>query len=335
MELKTESVWPLQFEVIEEIKQVGRWSAPSWHIGDVRLYEKVAVATQSNGMLFERELEIFLDERTDYRFNLSSQSPKLFFAFENDNDVLTPVMITASQSMIGQYMDGDYVVLSIDMPLPMQAWLEAFIGKHGELIEIRRKNVKVRGAQVSNFLSRWSLRKRKVQQGEEVSDEQSVEIIADTNLVENDDAVENRAENASSESLIETADSAEEQVSLPTKDDLVSINGTSNVSQFMATGVDKDLKKAALRKMFLNPEFAMEDEPNYSTPAKLNSDVAATLRGWMVEPVEEEEDDIEPEISAETEQDNDIESNVTNENDNEYQCVIDNKEQDSETKKTT
>lgn len=145
MELKTESVWPLQFEVIEEIKQVGRWSAPSWHIGDVRLYEKVAVATQSNGMLFERELEIFLDERTDYRFNLSSQSPKLFFAFENDNDVLTPVMITASQSMIGQYMDGDYVVLSIDMPLPMQAWLEAFIGKHGELIEIRRKKRKGAG----------------------------------------------------------------------------------------------------------------------------------------------------------------------------------------------
>ena len=145
MELKTESVWPLQFEVIEEMKQVGRWSAPSWHIGDVQLYEKVAATTQSNGMLFERELEIFLDERTDYRFNLSSQSPKLFFAFENDNDVLTPVMITASQSMIGQYMDGDYVVLSIDMPLPMQAWLEAFIGKHGELIEIRRKKRKGAG----------------------------------------------------------------------------------------------------------------------------------------------------------------------------------------------
>ena len=52
MELKTESVWPLQFEVIEEIKQVGRWSAPSWHIGDVQLYEKVAATTQSNGMLF-------------------------------------------------------------------------------------------------------------------------------------------------------------------------------------------------------------------------------------------------------------------------------------------
>ena len=193
----------------------------------------------------------------------------------------------------------------------------------------------MRGAQVSNFLSRWSLRKRKVQQSEQVSDEQSTEIIADTNLVENDDAVDNQAENASSESLIETADSAEEQVSLPTKDDLVSINGTSNVSQFMATGVDKDLKKAALRKMFLNPEFAMEDEPNYSTPAKLNSDVAATLRGWMVEPVEEGEEDIEPEICAETEQDNDLESNATNENDNEYQCVIGNKEQDSETKKTT
>lgn len=40
MDQKTENQWPLQFEVIEEIKQVGRWSAPSWHIGDIHLYEK-------------------------------------------------------------------------------------------------------------------------------------------------------------------------------------------------------------------------------------------------------------------------------------------------------
>lgn len=54
-------------------------------------------------------------------------------------------MITASQSLIGQYMDGDYVVLSIGMPLPVQAWLEAFIGKNGELIEVRRKKRKGAG----------------------------------------------------------------------------------------------------------------------------------------------------------------------------------------------
>ncbi|MCP3698210.1 MAG: DUF3305 domain-containing protein [Aliivibrio sp.] len=142
---KTENQWPLQFEVIEEIKQVGRWSAPSWRIGDIHLYESKTQAAQSNGILFERDLEIFLDERMDYRFNLSSQDPKLFFAFENDNDVLIPVMITASQSLIGQYMDGDYVVLSIGMPLPVQAWLEAFIGKNGELIEVRRKKRKGAG----------------------------------------------------------------------------------------------------------------------------------------------------------------------------------------------
>lgn len=40
MDQKTENQWPLQFEVIEETKQVGRWSAPSWHIGDIHLYEK-------------------------------------------------------------------------------------------------------------------------------------------------------------------------------------------------------------------------------------------------------------------------------------------------------
>lgn len=54
-------------------------------------------------------------------------------------------MITASQSMIGQYMDGDYLVLSTAMPLPMQAWLEAYIGKHGELLEVRKKKRKGAG----------------------------------------------------------------------------------------------------------------------------------------------------------------------------------------------
>ena len=49
--------------------------------------------------------------------------------------------------------------------------------------------------------------------------------------------------------------------------------------------------------MFLNPEFAMEDEPNYSTPPKLDSETAAKLRDWMVEPVEE--DEIEQESVAE------------------------------------
>lgn len=57
----------------------------------------------------------------------------------------------------------------------------------------------MRGAQVSNFLSRWSLRKQKVKQGEEVSDEPVLNTESDTvedsqALVESRVAVEKASE---------------------------------------------------------------------------------------------------------------------------------------------
>ncbi len=176
----------------------------------------------------------------------------------------------------------------------------------------------MRGAQVSNFLSRWSLRKQKVKQGEEVSDEPVLTTESDTvedsqALVEPSVAVEKESE-------------TEIEPELPTEADLVTITGTSNVSQFMAEGVDKNLKKAALRKMFLNPEFAMEDEPNYSTPPKLDSETASKLREWLVEPEEEQEEISDEEIALDTD--------ATNENDNEYQYVKGDDIDPSETKKT-
>ena len=192
----------------------------------------------------------------------------------------------------------------------------------------------MRGAQVSNFLSRWALRKQKVKQGEEVSDE-PIQAPSTPVIETSEDYVETTV------ALEETESKTE--IELPTEADLGAITGTSNVSQFMATGVDKNLKKAALRKMFLNPEFAMEDEPNYSTPPKLDSETAAKLRDWMVEPVEE--DEIEQESVAEqlsepllkeaSEQQELIEKNeAINSNDNEYQYFAGNEKASSETKKT-
>ncbi|WP_394134445.1 DUF3306 domain-containing protein [Aliivibrio fischeri] len=171
---------------------------------------------------------------------------------------------------------------------------------------------------MSNFLSRWSLRKQKVKQGEEVSDEPVLTTESDTIedaqvLVEPSVAVEKESE-------------TEIEPELPTEADLVTITGTSNVSQFMAEGVDKNLKKAALRKMFLNPEFAMEDEPNYSTPPKLDSETASKLREWLVEPEEEKDEISDEEI--------DLDTDGINENDNEYQYVNGDNIDPSETKKT-
>lgn len=195
----------------------------------------------------------------------------------------------------------------------------------------------MRGAQVSNFLSRWALRKQKVKQGEEVSDEP---IQAPSTPV-----IDASVEDVETASILEEAESTPE-IDLPTEADLGEITGTSNVSQFMATGVDKNLKKAALRKMFLNPEFAMEDEPNYSTPPKLDSETAAKLRDWMVEPVEEEgeseqetvaEQLSEPLLKEASEQQQELtaKNEAINSNDNEYQYVTDDEKASSETKKTT
>ncbi len=192
----------------------------------------------------------------------------------------------------------------------------------------------MRGAQVSNFLSRWSLRKRKVQQGEEVSDEKVIDLTESVDHSEDIALINTHTELSSDTSSTETVEALEEGIELPTEEDLVSINGTSNVSQFMATGVDKNLKKAALRKMFLNPEFAMEDEPNYSTPPKLDPEIAAKLRDWMVEPIEEEEDAEASELLVEQAVENVEEIIPINGNDNEYQCVNKDEAQESETKKT-
>ncbi|MGF1733269.1 DUF3305 domain-containing protein [Photobacterium kasasachensis] len=140
---KDESIWPIAFRLASEEKQIGRWSTLSWSIEDVCLYDqdkKNEVAQSDGGYILP--LELYRDERTEYRFNLSSQDPHLFIVCEEENEQLSPLLVTAAQSVAGSYMDGDYQVLHIQIPLQVQAWMEAFIGRHGELIEFRRKRCK-------------------------------------------------------------------------------------------------------------------------------------------------------------------------------------------------
>ncbi|MFC1503116.1 DUF3305 domain-containing protein [Pseudomonadota bacterium] len=140
---KDESVWPIGFRLISEAKKVGRWSTLSWSIEDVTLYETThKSAHQTEVDAYVLPLELYRDERTDYRFNLSSQDPHLFIVCEEENEQLSPLLMTAAQSVASSYMDGDYQVLHIKTPLPVQAWMEAFIGRHGELIEFKRKRCK-------------------------------------------------------------------------------------------------------------------------------------------------------------------------------------------------
>jgi len=60
-----------------------------------------------------------------------------------------------------------------------------------------------------------------------------------------------------------------------------------SISQLLAnTEVDKAVKKAALRKLFMQPEFNVVDGLNdydhdYSAVKPLATEVAETLRGWV------------------------------------------------------
>lgn len=140
---KTEERWPI--ECLVEAKEVssGRWSVTQWQWSEINT--QPSELSSSDKASWVLPLELFRDERTDYRFNLSSQQPKLFLAIEEENEQLKPITLSASQSMAGNFLDGDYLVLSIDMPLAVQAWMEAFIGRHGELLEQRRKKRKGAG----------------------------------------------------------------------------------------------------------------------------------------------------------------------------------------------
>lgn len=145
MATKSESCWPLLCLIAMEIKKVGRWETESWQWLGVELNPQDLSYQISDAYAQTLEhpqtLDLYKDERTDYRFNLSSQNPKLFLALEflDTNSKPKIACLTASQAVIACYMDTDYVVLSIDMPLPIQAWMEAFIGRHGELLDVRKK----------------------------------------------------------------------------------------------------------------------------------------------------------------------------------------------------
>ncbi|MGL5430376.1 MAG: DUF3305 domain-containing protein [Vibrio sp.] len=131
---KTDSAWSLACQLEPHLVSRGRWQTTQW------LLHGFSLRSEETSQ-YIATVHLHRDERTDYRFNLSSQVPKLFLIAENPNEdqPLKIVQLTASQALASRYMDSDYLVLSADMPLPVQAWIEAYIGRHGELLEIRRK----------------------------------------------------------------------------------------------------------------------------------------------------------------------------------------------------
>jgi hypothetical protein len=158
----------------------------------------------------------------------------------------------------------------------------------------------------SSFLSRWSQRKL-----DENKDESGRETLPESN--EADAVAEDNAESeVEQEQAGHQEPDSEDEMSLdsggPEKTDELS------VSQLLANPeVNKAVKKAALRKMFMSPEYNVVDGLNdydhdYSAVKPLASDVAETLRGWIKNVADETESE-EPTASAQSEQEHtDIET---------------------------
>ncbi|HGY5246119.1 TPA: DUF3305 domain-containing protein [Aeromonas salmonicida subsp. pectinolytica] len=131
----------LQLELKAIDSQVGRWQSRRFEIAALHPAQPEAVGALP--------LTLFRDERGDYRFNLSSGSPRLFVTgtvtgSRVDNGFVADGL-TLSQTVAAAYMDGERQVLSCPLPEALQAWVEAFIGRHGELLEARRKGKKGKG----------------------------------------------------------------------------------------------------------------------------------------------------------------------------------------------
>ncbi|ENM3741929.1 DUF3306 domain-containing protein [Vibrio cholerae] len=138
------------------------------------------------------------------------------------------------------------------------------------------RNVKARGGLVATentFFSRWSQRKL---------------------TAESDQALD-KAKGLNSEPV--QAESITNQFSVETESGLVSgaveqphsaENEEPSVASLLVSGASQELKKAALRKLFLSGEFSevcMLDDYNadYSNTATLTTQVAQTLRQWCNE----------------------------------------------------
>ncbi|WP_080556152.1 DUF3306 domain-containing protein [Vibrio mimicus] len=140
------------------------------------------------------------------------------------------------------------------------------------------RNVKARGGLVATektFFSRWSQRKLATEPDQEprldtpeglASEPLEAQPVANKSSVETESGLESHA--------VEQPHSAE--------------NEEPSVASLLVSGASQELKKAALRKLFLSGEFSevcMLDDYNtdFSNTATLTTEVAQTLRQWWKE----------------------------------------------------
>ncbi|EOW2077283.1 DUF3306 domain-containing protein [Vibrio mimicus] len=168
------------------------------------------------------------------------------------------------------------------------------------------RNVKARGGLVATektFFSRWSQRKLATEPDQEPQLDPSEGLASDT-LEEQPVASESSVETESGleSDAVEQPHSAE--------------NEEPSVASLLVSGASQELKKAALRKLFLSGEFSevcMLDDYNadFSNTATLTTEVAQTLRQWWKEtdsPQDEGEEQIA--VVEETVKENQVDSEL-------------------------
>ncbi len=124
------STRPLSFEIVGEPLTVKGFATTRWRIANL---------APGDAGPCRLDLQLYMTERAAYRFNLTSRTPRLFVRAGEADGTPRPDAITASQDVAAGWLDGEHRVLEIDMPLALQAWLEAYLAHHGEAPEEGRK----------------------------------------------------------------------------------------------------------------------------------------------------------------------------------------------------
>ncbi len=151
-----------------------------------------------------------------------------------------------------------------------------------------------------SFLQRWSAKKR----GEWIDETEEIRedvTQSDSELFSSEPSFSDATEHG------ESPDDADTLPPPATMDDVENLQEGDSAAVFLAKGVSSEVKKAALRKLFRSDAYNVLDGMNdydldYSNTANLAADVAANLRQWTKENVEEmtECDDQAP-VNAEKE----------------------------------
>lgn len=133
------NLWPLWVRLEKSVSLSRGWQSIHWQVAEV------SHQPLQHPDACPMPLQLYRDERSAYRFNLSSQAPKLFVICEECEETMRPRIISACQDQAADYMDAGQPVLDIPMPAAIHAWIEAFMAHHGEWVDPRDAKRRMRG----------------------------------------------------------------------------------------------------------------------------------------------------------------------------------------------